>query len=468
MYVYFTVHNFVCFFFVFIILPCITKKGEWAFHMMTTILASGSNAAGQLANGTTIDSHTFTPCLFEDYAEGAVRSSASHRVQDIASGANHALILIERRDIAGEILMELWGCGDGSKGQLGPSYLNDTACAGGVSTSTFRRINLPLHEYGLDEYVCRSVASSWQTSYVVLSCPGKSDVVLSMGADDFGALGSGETKQPGFLHLINFSHILPADTVGLVVESIAAGPRHVIVYLECTLMNGTTRRLLAGWGNSRHGQLGNGITSSLVFPRLISPDDAEDPVVSLGLGVQHSILLHASGRASSFGSDQKRQLHGIDTVTDVKAIACTWNGTYLAVGSEENWRVLATGSHAKGQLGCAMPSDPNSRGDISLAPVQFPFTASTHRLLAMTCGSEHVLCLFAVTSPNVDCDDGTEVWGWGWNEHGNLGIGSTCDVVLPQKIWPNNTGSDELSSQATAVGIWAGCGTSWIAISRSM
>jgi protein ATS1 len=83
----------------------------------------------------------------------------------------------------------------------------------------------------------------------------------------------------------------------------------------------------------------------------------------------------------------------------------------------------------------------------------------------MATGSEHVLALFggkdklfgAVTE-----EDETEVWGWGWNEHGNLGVGTTDDIRLPTQIWPGPLERDD--RLGTAVGVWAGCGTSWIAL----
>ena len=374
----------------------------------------------------------------------------------MASGANHALILLERRDNAGETSMELWGCGDGSKGQLGPSYLNDVSTIGPGSTSAFRPINLPLRDHRLDEYSYRLIASSWQTTYVVLSSPNKSDVLISMGADVFGG-----TKRTS-LHLVELGPLLPPESINLVIASISAAPQHVIAYLKCTLADSSTRNLLVGWGNSRHGQLGKGTTSLFAHPRLISLDDGEDPIAALGLGTQHSAVLRASGVVSGLGSDKKSQLRGIEGVSGATNLACTWNGTYLFIESEGGTRIMATGSHAKGQLGRPLLSNP---AEVSLAPVQFPFTSSTHRMLSIACGSEHVICLFAVTSFDPGHGNArTEVWGWGWNEHGNLGVGTIHDVIRPEKIWPNNT---QPSDQANAVGIWAGCGTSWIAIQRS-
>ena len=70
------------------------------------------------------------------------------------------------------------------------------------------------------------------------------------------------------------------------------------------------------------------------------------------------------------------------------------------------------------------------------------------------CGSEHVLCVLGQA----------EVWGWGWNEHGNLATGSLNDVKAPVRIWPPLS-APVGEKMGEAVGVWAGCGTSWIAVS---
>jgi protein ATS1 len=356
----------------------------------------------------------------------------------------------------------LWGCGDGSLGQLGPRYTYSVRDAG-ASTSVLRLLEIPMETLG--GYIYRLIASSWETSYVVLSCPDRNDVLLSMGADDFGNLGVGGSKKPDreLVHVVNFDRILPPETVRFVVGSLSAGLHHVIVNLRATLADGSTRDLTTGWGISRHGQLGKSLMPMHdSTPRVIDLGDNYDPIISLALGSQHSVLMHESGRTSGLGSNKKNQLRGIDEQNNVRALSCTWNGTYIIVKNGGELQILATGSHSKGQLGRIIPANPNSPEDTSLDEVQFPFTSSTHRLISMTCGSEHVLALFEVPFPTAAQDVETEVWGWGWNEHGNLGSGTTEDFVLPRKIWPNVA----LNTQMTAVGIWAGCGTSWIAIQQ--
>jgi protein ATS1 len=443
---------------------------------VTVLLSSGSNAHGQLANETLEDIHTFSRCSFSGFAPGSL-PAGTRQILHTTSGANHTLALLECSDDSGELRTELWGCGDGTAGQLGPSYLKDLQS--GAPTSIFRRIDLSLE--GFQGYTCRLVSASWETTYVVLTCTGKGDVLISMGANYFGDLGIGRLergKQPVRpFHVVNFGHLvvngLPLETGNIIVNSLAAGQHHVVVHLKTTLSDGSARYLTVGWGTSRHGQLGIVTTDTgqavpfLSLPKIIAVDDDENRVVSSALGNQHTILLYTSGRVSGFGSQRKGQLRGIKDFENVRSVDCTWNGTYVVMNDNATPWILATGNHSKGQLGRAISSMSDDSRALFPAPVEFPFTPASHRLLKIACGSEHVLSLFLVepSSSRHAGDSKTEVWGWGWNEHGNLGIGTTDDVVLPTKLWPSSEESRNHGQRV--VDIWAGCGTSWIAINTT-
>jgi len=57
--------------------------------------------------------------------------------------------------------------------------------------------------------------------------------------------------------------------------------------------------------------------------------------------------------------------------------------------------------------------------------------------------------------------------GWGWNEHGNMGLGHTEDVIAPTCIpipFLSVPSATIESDMPKIVGIWAGCGTSWLAL----
>ncbi|KAF7330149.1 Secretion-regulating guanine nucleotide exchange factor [Mycena sanguinolenta] len=261
------------------------------------LLSAGSNAHGQLANGSLDDSHFFAPCCFSGCASGTL--PAGRTLLHLAFGANHTLALLKFRE---NDTTELWGCGDGRAGQLSPSY----DLADDSDGTVFRPLDLPLERHGLEGYLPRLVAASWETTYVVLSQQDMPDVLVSMGGDDFGDLGIG-AKRAGKLpakdsiHIIGFDHLefngVAVNKGSLMVESLAAGQHHVVVRLKTN-----AGCLTVGWGTSRHGQLGDVEKPFASAPALISADDS---IVSSALGHQHTVFRHANGTVSGLGSNKK-------------------------------------------------------------------------------------------------------------------------------------------------------------------
>jgi protein ATS1 len=424
------------------------KHGLAMSHPPTHLYAAGSNANGQLATGDFQDAHTFMPCSFAGYEESCTSPPSSAIA--IVGGGNHTLAHLSRivDTTSSNQRLEVWGCGDGTKGQLGPAYVMEA----GDNRATFRRLVLPLEEQGLSGYAVSKVAACWETTFLVLSKEIQHDVLISMGGDDFGDLGVGglgpkqQRKAP--FHIIDFSHIVGTAAHHVSITDITAGPHHAVVVLRAD-----NKQYIAGWGTARHGQLGPRLApSGRALPFSPSPvaiglpvDVQLDPVLSVCAGNQHSLFLHASGRVSVLGSDAKGQLHGLHATKDVRAIHCSWNGSYV----QSPTTLLSAGANARGQLGRA------DAPEASLGAVDIPKNA---QVLSFACGSEHVLCL-------LEFEGRKQVWGWGWNEHGNLGTGSLNDITVPIKVWPPSTiESEEITGYA--VGVWAGCGTSWIALSQ--
>ncbi|KDR70959.1 hypothetical protein GALMADRAFT_814840 [Galerina marginata CBS 339.88] len=412
---------------------------------MLALLSAGSNAHGQLGNGSLDDSPAFQPCSFIDLPPHALPIRTS-QVLGLACGGNHTLILLEMEDRK----RVLWGSGDGRRGQLGLNYQRDVLHGG--SSGLFRNIQLPLRDNGLGDYSYKFVAATWETSYVVLSCEGKVDVIISLGSDDHGDLGvNGLNRQQTLMdfHVIRFDHILPQE--GMKVDSISSGQRHVIVHLR----SGSSS-ILVGWGTSRHGQLGQPTNTPFSpRPRIVFAlsDSHSDQKVLCALGIQHTVVFHESDRISGLGSDRKGQLQVVKTFSTsccIRSIGCTWNGSYLVVEGEEGWEVRSSGSNSHGQLGW------ESSEIISVGAVNFlPELDARNTSIKIACGSEHVV---ALVTPYTIEPPMSQVWGWGWNEHGNLGIGHTEDLPAPVKLWPASPDANG----ADIRGIWAGCGTSWI------
>ncbi|KDQ62874.1 hypothetical protein JAAARDRAFT_119797 [Jaapia argillacea MUCL 33604] len=433
--------------------------------MVTSLHAAGSNSQGQLASGNLEDASLFRPCLFSGYDTGILPPDTT-KIVNIASGANHTLLLLERSDKEKHTL-DLWGCGDDRKGQLG-SAVADTAESS--SQARFRQIDLGLDRSSLEEYTPRLIAASWETTFVVLSYPDKDDVLISMGSNDYGDLGVGDVDQGSSLaqiHRIDLSQIVKTssrhESTRLVVEDLTAGPHHIIAHLLIVPPNNPPKQVIIGWGASRHGQLGPpNLNSSgralpiIPKPQIIPIDPTLGTVIKSACGNQHTVFLRDSGRVSAFGSNRKGQLNALGALRDVQSVGCTWNGTYaIVLGGEGERKVWCTGSHSRGQLGRTLAPSPKSQTDQG-GFVHFPFGSTLPILRNLICGSEHVLCL-------VDKRVDTEIWGWGWNEHGNLGIGTTDDTPVPTKLWPK--ADDPNPSRCT--NMWAGCATSWLVLNKS-
>ena len=456
--------------------------------MNLRVISAGSNAHGQLGNGTHNDAHSFAPCVFIVGSSPHGHQDIGGRVVSMASGANHTLLLLEHhsKGESEECIRELWGCGDSGKGQLGPV---PPLWPSGSSLPEFRRLDrniLDAADVDGKDYIVCAIAAAWESTYIVIRprrgiLRNSRDIVLSMGNNDHGDLGTGlSSKQLRRSHHPRIVALEKAFTgsreeapSGFHITDIAGGPHHIIATVRL-FFQGREEDVVVGWGASHHGQLGTKYTrkkhntttrnnTMAPNPHLISVDNAS-PVVSVAPGNHHTVLLHCSGRVSGLGSNRKGQLPELEKEVAVKGVQCTWHGTYLTFWDDDldrqatgtmRWEIQAMGSHEKGQLGydpaISFPL-PRSR------TVCFPFNYTTHRLIDIACGSEHVLALFARVGKD-PTSVGTEVWGWGWNEHGNLGLGHSVDAHTPTMIWPR---AEDGLTDKQVLGIWAGCGTSWI------
>ncbi|KAI0066586.1 hypothetical protein BV25DRAFT_1820597 [Artomyces pyxidatus] len=141
--------------------------------MSLHLYAVGSNGKGQLATGTFDDTHSFQPCHFSGSSPASLPPGVAS-IDALVGGGNHTIAFFLREDER----KELWGCGDGSKGQLGPAYAEV-----GANTAIFRPVRFPLPGYGFEGFSVEKIAACWETSYLVVSKDGCSDAVISMGGE---------------------------------------------------------------------------------------------------------------------------------------------------------------------------------------------------------------------------------------------------------------------------------------------
>lgn len=430
------------------------------------LLTAGSNAKGQLGIGSYDDAHTFTPCQFAGCEPNQLPDLTS-RVTHIACGANHTVLLLEHLDGS----TTLWGTGDGRRGQLGPEYHREEPDP--APWTVFHKLVVPplsaSESYASRGYTYKHIAAAWETTYVVLARPGSSDVVLSMGSNEFGALGVGEgadasgSVRTAGARVVGFDHVFPVDSGcdaqprTTCVRSLYAGPRHAVAQLVMVSADGSSscpHTALVGWGASRHGQLGqNGGVRFIARPTRLPINIHEDPVVSCALGNQHTVILHESGRISALGSNKQGQIPSLGSRKRICRLGCTWNGTYMQTIDGNRHVLFSTGNDAQGQLGRGYAVESTSTVDTTVGlPVD-------RAISSFVCGSEHVLAAMSGSS-----QEGISVVGWGWNEHGNMGLGSLGNVTIPTQLWPREDIEAHDKYPQRVIGIWAGCATSWLLV----
>ena len=387
------------------------------------LYAAGSNSHGQLGIDSLEDAHAFTPCPLDIPAlsEGNIEIK-------IAAGANHSLLLI-RHD--GQHL--LYACGSSRQGQLGTVRQN----------LDLRFAQIDLHETlaqrngstPADNPTILDIAAGWETSIISFN-----NRVVSLGKQSGTQSGDGPIREIGVL-------LSTEDSLA----AVSAGPSHSVV--------ATRAGTAYGWGASRHGQLGQqGVTMPADLSDRVTALEVDGRVLAVAIGHQHSVLLVESAGSekkeiSLLGNNRKGQLGSSDSKrksnivslhedhTPALAVYAAWNTTYV----QKKDALLSFGSNSHGQLG-----RDNAEELGHIGHVQLP---ADRKLLQVSAGSEHVLCVL------VDQSGQKEVWGWGWNEHGNLGSqdGSLADVKLPKLIWKPKQESERILS------VHAGNGTSWIA-----
>jgi alpha-tubulin suppressor-like RCC1 family protein len=177
-------------------------------------------------------------------------------------------------------------------------------------------------------------------------------------------------------------------------------------------------------------------------------------IASVSVGAGHTvILLHHPIEGDTYeiiglGNNLKGQieLSEVDT-EDFSEMDCTWNGTLLLKQGQINTEVWMIGSKTHGQLGSGTQID-KQPCKVSLG-LDEPFG-----VVDVACGSEHIILVIEVMTGS------RHVMTWGWNEHGNLGLGQDdkTDRWAPKKV------DQSVLEGGRVLNAWAGCGTSWLLV----
>jgi alpha-tubulin suppressor-like RCC1 family protein len=265
-----------------------------------TVVAWGSNAHGQLGDGTTTDSDV------------PVNVMGLSEVSAISAGGANGLALLSNGNVMA------WG--DNYHGQLGDG--NETDSGVPVKVSALSGV--------------KSVAAGGAHSLALLS-DGK---VMAWGWNGQGQLGNGSFTDSD----------LPVAVSGLSeVAAVAAGEAHSLALLK----DGT----VMAWGSNAYGQLGNGDKTESDVPVEVT---GLSEVTAIAGGGSHSLALLRDGKVMAWGDNEYGQLgdggeeQSSDVPVEVKGLS---EVTAIAAGGShslallKNGTVMAWGNDLYGQLG---------------------------------------------------------------------------------------------------------------------
>jgi alpha-tubulin suppressor-like RCC1 family protein len=351
----------------------------------------GSNASGQLGDGTTIN--RTTPVAVD--TSGALLGKT---VIAIAAGWNHTVVLTSDG--------KLFAWGANNVGQLGDGTTNSSATPVAVNMSGAL----------LGKSVSAIAANGSHT--VALTSDGK---LFGWGHNVYGALGDGTTINRTTPVAVVMSGVL----LGKTVTAITAGRDHTVVL--------TSDGKLFAWGANGRGALGDVTTINRTTPVAVAMSGAllGKTVSAVTAGNGYTVALTSEGKVFAWGWGQFGQL-GVGTTWDflgptVEASGALLGKTVIAIAAHNvstvaltsDGQVFAWGWNRWGQLGDGTNSDRTTPVAIDMSGALLGKTVS-----AIAAGWGHTV---ALTS------DG-KLFAWGLNDFGQLGDGTTNSSVTPVAV----------------------------------
>jgi alpha-tubulin suppressor-like RCC1 family protein/ankyrin repeat protein len=388
-----------------------------------TVWTWGHNSSGQLGDGTQ------TNQALAKQVTGSEEFSFTN-IDMIASGHLHNIIL--RTDNT----LITWG--DNSSGQLGSGNTDSSIVPIEIKDSSDNIL--------ID---IRYVSSNYKHAMAL-----KTDgTILAWGENSDSQLGIGTTTD-------TTTPTLVIDEEGLNVKLFDVSPEEEIIEEEedpippCAdqLVSGTMvatgdRHSLAlaidgtvwSWGDNISGQLGNLTTLNSNIPAKVK-DVNDTPITGIkyiSTKYRHSLAVRTDGTMLAWGENVFGQLgngttantnHATSVVDAngslVTDIAKVMVGQYHSLALTTSGRLLSWGKNSSGELGDGTRAD-------KIAPVNVIDSSGNilSGITSVAVGNNHTIALTI---------DGT-VYGWGNNYYGQLGDGTSTNVITPKLLRDANS-----------------------------
>jgi alpha-tubulin suppressor-like RCC1 family protein len=293
------------------------------------------------------------------------------------------------RIVTGEVL----SFGGNEHGQLGTGSKDDAAVATHV---------VGLHGQGIVSIAAGDVHT------LALSDTGD---MFSFGNNDMGQLGTGDNRPYATVQSVN-------SLLGHKIVKIAAGR-----YFSLAL---TDKGELYSWGDNDCGQLGLGDRQDRNLPSLVEGALAGLKIKDICAGASFALCQTVDGEVFGWGSNQMGQLSTGDSDNRLTPIAIDCfkgmelvelvAGGHHCLAVTEDGELMAWGWNRYGQLGLG---DDDSRN-----VAEYVSALRSTKLETVTAGAAHSVAL------SISGD----LYAWGRNNHGQLGLGDRIDRFTPQYL----------------------------------
>lgn len=248
-------------------------------------------------------------------------------------------------------------------------------------------------------------------------------------------------------HLMGEYYSVPNDLprelvlpIGSDIKSISCGGSHTISLMT----NGS----VYGWGCNYVGQLGIGKSDeNIFFPRKIN---LRENITSVSCGGNHTTAIGMSGKCYVWGYNKFGQLglgDCIDTnqprnleLVNVIVVSCGAYHTIALISSGTDTDIYAWGNNYEGQLGLG------SYDDDIFSPRKLSYGFDNSCVISISCGEHYTMGMefsplgksssgYSFSEKrNNPLTNKRELYTWGDNCYGQLGLGRNHDQTSPQKV----------------------------------